>query len=165
MQSLLHKKLLHIKAHGGTISQSAEHQRESTTAENSCLWMVDRDAGFIVLSTWPLSTWNTQVLWLLQPPWHELSIRSFESNSPTGLCHLYFHNCLESWFSGALSDRSVLPHLASPVISWDKEIPSCCQTLHAHSIIHKAVGIIITPFCKATPNEKCLSFLNYSLQK
>lgn len=76
------KQLLHIKADAESISGSSEHQRGAATIENSCLWVLDQDVGFIMLSTWPLSTWNTQVLWLLQLPWHELSIRPFESNSP-----------------------------------------------------------------------------------
>lgn len=70
-----------------------KHQRAAPTIATSSLWEMDQDAGFIMLSTWPPWTWNTQVLWLLQPPQHELSIRPFESNSPAWLCHLYFHNC------------------------------------------------------------------------
>lgn len=139
VHSLTLNTLLHIKAHGETIFQSAGHQQAAPTIENSCLWMVDQDVGFIMLSTWPLSTWNTQVLWLLQPPWHELSIRPFESNSLARLCHLYFHNCLDSWFWGALSDRSVLPRLTSSLVSWDKEI----YTVLVKYCMHSQLSIIL----------------------
>lgn len=115
---------------------SAEHQQAAATIEKSCLWMVDQDAGFIMLLTWPLSTWNTQVLWLLQPPWHELSIRLFESNSLPRLCHLYFHNCLESWFWGALSDPSVLPPLTSRLVSRDREISCSYCTLCSTALFY-----------------------------
>lgn len=103
------------------------------------------DFGFIMLSTWPLSTWNTQVLWLLQPPWHELSIRVFESNSLARLCHLYFHNCLEFWFWGALRVWSVLPRLTTSLVSRDEEICSPCQIMHVHSIMSKNVDTKQTP--------------------
>lgn len=105
--------------------------------------------GFIMLSTCPLWTWNTQVLWLLQPSWHELSIRLFQSNSPAGLCHLYFHNCLESWFWR--ERQSVLPRLTSSLVSRDKrKISSLCQKSSPqqqawYSLIFPSLNFIFFP--------------------
>lgn len=70
--------------------------------------MRDQNVGFIMLLKWPLLTWNTQVLWLLQPPWHKLSIRLFHSNSLASLCHLCFYECWESWLWTSQRDHSAL---------------------------------------------------------
>lgn len=77
---------------------------------------------FIMRSTCPRWTWNTQVLWSLHPPWQELSISLFQSNFLARLCHLYFHNCLVSWFWR--EKQSVLPRLtSSPVFRSKRKYP------------------------------------------
>lgn len=116
-----------------------------------------------MLSTCPLWTWNTQVLWLLQPPWHELSIRLFQSNSPAGLCHLYFHNCLESWFWR--ERQSVLPRLTSSLVSGDKrniQSLSKKRKVHVSSLPqHVCLGNLLYTSLFVNFIKSCVIFLKY----
>lgn len=116
------EKLLRITENG--IKEDAQYfwEYREPTIEHSCLWMLHQDVGFIMLSTCPFlffPTWNTQALWLPPPPWHKLSIRPFESNSPAS--HLYFHNSLSPEFEEhSPTDQFYLSW--PPLISKDEEI-------------------------------------------
>lgn len=111
------------------ISKMTDNISERTPARsinNGNQWMVGQDAGLIPLSPWPRLTRNTQVLWLPQPSWLELSIRTFQSNSPGQTLSSIFPQLFGVLISWSTKKRSVLPRLTTSVFSRDEEIPRLC---------------------------------------
>lgn len=88
---------------------------------------------------------------------------------------LYFTTSLESWFWGALSDRSVLPHLISPPLLslGDEDEFSLCQTMQthwltqhplqqrSHKIMFKAHLIWFRIKRTSSSSQQCTSYLDF----
>ncbi len=136
------KEQLYIKVDGETIfhrvQNTSEYQQQQKTA--ACEWCIK----MLDLSCSQHDLFQLEIHKSFDC--FSLPDMSFQSDSlraipQPGFCHLYFHNCLVSWFWGAPGDWWVLPRWP-PILF--PEMKRCRVLLNYHSIIYKTAEIIQT---------------------